>query len=103
MFFDFRFPLAFDLTHLLGMVMVVRERPVDISYVEIVTIGDRPRIQSPFFDLFFDELNGDPPAFEMWLVVEFLHDTSCHLAHTRHYIATILERLDWDPADLSLS
>jgi hypothetical protein len=92
-FFDCRLPLAFDLTHLLGMIVVVRERPVDISHVEIVTISDRPRGQSSFFDLFFDELNGDPPALEMWLVVEFLHDTPFHLAHTEHYAATVLERL----------
>jgi hypothetical protein len=31
----------------------------------------------------------------MWLVVEFPHDTSRHLAHTVRYAAIILERLDW--------
>ena len=35
--------------------------------------------------------------------MEFLHDTSRHLAHTEHYAATVLERLDWAPAEFSLT
>jgi hypothetical protein len=98
-FFNCRLALAFDFTHFLGMVVVVRERSVDISHVEIVAVGDRPRIQSPFLNLFFDELNGNSPAFEMWLVVKLLHNTPRHLTHTEHYAATTLERLDWAPAE----
>jgi len=102
-FFDIRLPLAFDLTHLLRMVIIVGERPVHICHVEIVAIGDSSRIEPTLFDLFFDELNGNPPAFEMWLVVKFLHDTSRHLAHTICYVAILLERLDWAPAEFPLT
>lgn len=101
-FFNCRLSLAFDPTHLLRIVIIVGERPVDICQVEIVAIGDGSWIEPPLFDLFFDELNGNPPAFEMWLVVEFLHDTSRHLAHNEYYAATILERLDWAPPEFSL-
>ena len=57
--FDCRLPLAFDLTHLLGVVMIVGERPVDICHIEIVAIGDGSWIEPSLLDLFSDELNGD--------------------------------------------
>ena len=91
---DCGLPLTLDRTHLFGMVVVVRERPIDIGHVESVAIGNRSRGESPFFDLFFEELDSNPSAFEMRLVVEFLHDTSRYLAHTARYAAIILERLD---------
>jgi hypothetical protein len=77
------------------MVMIVGERPIDIGHIEVVAIGNRSRGEPPLFDLFFEELNSNPSAFEMWLIVEFPHDTSRHLAHTVRYAAIILERLDW--------
>jgi hypothetical protein len=36
---------------------------------DFVTIGDRPRFEAAVLDLCPDELNGDPSAFEVWLVV----------------------------------
>ena len=67
--FDCRLALAFDGAHLFWMVMVVGERSVDIGHVNVMTVGDRPRFETAVLDLRFDELNGDPSAFEMWLVV----------------------------------
>lgn len=91
--FDRGLSLAFDSTHLLGMVMVVGECPVDISHIQIMAISDRSWIEFPLFDLFFDELNRNSSAFEMRLVVEFPHDTSRDLTHTADYVAILLERL----------
>ena len=68
-FVDRGFALAFDRPHLLGIVAIVRERPVDIGHVEIVAIGAGSRIEPPLLNLLFDELSGNPSAFEMWLVV----------------------------------
>jgi hypothetical protein len=51
------------------VVVVVRESPIDVGHVDVVTVGDRPRFEAAIFDLRLDELDGDPSAFEMWLVV----------------------------------
>jgi hypothetical protein len=61
--------LVFDNAHLFRVVVVVRECPVDVGHVDIVTVGDRPWFEASILDLCFDELNGDPSAFEMWFVV----------------------------------
>ncbi len=60
---------AFDGAHLFSMVVVVRERPVDVGHVNTVTVGDRPRFEAALLDLRFDELDGDSSAFEMRPVV----------------------------------
>jgi hypothetical protein len=61
------FTLTFDSTHLFQV--VARERPIDIGHVDIVTVCDRPGFESAALDLRPDELDGYPPAFEVWLVV----------------------------------
>jgi hypothetical protein len=48
--------------------VVVRERPIDVGHVDIVTAGDRPWFEAAVLDLRFDELNGDTSAFELGLV-----------------------------------
>jgi hypothetical protein len=75
-------PLAFDRTHLFGIVVVVGETPIDVGHVEVVSVGNGPRGETPLFDLFFEKLNSNPSALEVGLVVEFPHDASRHLAHT---------------------
>jgi hypothetical protein len=92
---DCGLPLTFDRTHLSRVVVVVRERPIDIGQVEIVAIGNRSRGEPSFFDLFLEAQNSNPSAFEMRPVVEFLHDTSRRLAHTARSAAIVPERLDW--------
>ena len=62
-------PLSFDSTHLFVMVVVVRECPIDVCHVDVVTVSDRPRFEAAVLDLRFDELDSDPSALEMWLVV----------------------------------
>jgi hypothetical protein len=49
--------------------VVVRESPIDVGHVDVVTVGDCPRFEAAVLDLRLDELDGDPSAFEMWLVV----------------------------------
>jgi len=100
---DCGLPLAFDRSHLFGVVVVVGECPIDIGHVEVVPIGDCSRFKPPLFDLFFEELNGDASAFEMRLVVEFLYDTSRYLAHTGRYAAIALERLYWTLTDFTFT
>jgi hypothetical protein len=66
---DCRLALPFDGAHLFRVVVVIRERSIDVSNVDLVTVGDRPRFEATVFDQRFDELDSDPSAFEMWLVV----------------------------------
>ena len=66
---DYLFALVFDGAHLLRVVVVVRECPVNVGHVNVVTVSDRPRFETTVFDLRLDELNSNPPAFEVWLVV----------------------------------
>jgi len=66
---DCHLTLVFDGAHLFRVVVVVRERPVNIGHVNIVTVGDRSRAEATVLNLRFDELDGDPSAFEMWLIV----------------------------------
>lgn len=61
--------LLFDGVHLVRVVVVVRERPIDVSNIDAVTIGDRPRFETAVLNLRFNELDGDSSTFEMWLVV----------------------------------
>jgi len=61
--------LAFDRTHLFRVIVVVRERSIDISHVDVVTVGDCPRFEAATLDLRFDELDRDTSAFEVWLIV----------------------------------
>jgi hypothetical protein len=67
--FNCRLALSFDGAYLLRMVVVVGERSVDVGHVNVATVGDRPRFETAVLDLHFDELDGDPSALEMWLVV----------------------------------
>ena len=42
--------LAFDRTHLLRMVVVVGECPVDIGHIDVVPVGDRARVEATVLD-----------------------------------------------------
>jgi hypothetical protein len=66
---DYRLALAFDGAHLFRVIVVVRERSIDIGHVDVVTISDGPRFEATVLDLRLDELNADSSAFEMWLVM----------------------------------
>jgi hypothetical protein len=51
--------LTLDCSHLRRMVVVVRERPIDIGDVEVVTVGDCAGCEPAVLNLRLDELDGD--------------------------------------------
>jgi hypothetical protein len=73
--------LLFDLTHLLGMVVVVRKRTVDVRDREVVPVGDRLGVETAPFDTLFDEQDRDPCPFDVRFVVNLTDDPGGLLGH----------------------
>ena len=61
---------ALGLGHLFRVVVVVRQRLVDVGDVEVVARSDRSRVKAPSFDPFPYEPDGKSPAVYMRLVVD---------------------------------
>lgn len=74
-------PTAFDGPHLLGVVVIIRECPVDVGHAEVVSLRDRPGIEAPILDLGLEETDGEAPALQMWFVVNLADDAARDLAH----------------------
>jgi hypothetical protein len=72
---------SFDGTHLLRVVMIICERPIDVCDIYVMAVGDCPWVETSVLDLSFDELDGEASSFEMGFVVEFTDDPPCDLAH----------------------
>ena len=85
-------PVMFESPHLFGMVVVIRQRPIDVRNRNLVAIGHCPGREAPILDLRFDELDRDATPLQMWLIVQFLDDGPCHLAHTITNGRPVLER-----------
>jgi len=73
--------LTLDIPHLLRVVVVVRQRSVDVTDVETVPVGDRPRVQPSILDPGLDELYREPTPLDVGFVMEFPHDAGLVLAH----------------------
>ena len=76
-----RRPLALDRPHLFGVVVVVRQRAVDVGDVEVVAFCDRSRFESTALDTFPDELHRNPTLRDVGLVAQLPHDTGLLSAH----------------------
>lgn len=81
----------FEASHFLWVIVVVCERSVHVSHIEIMTISDRSGIELAILDLLFDESDRDSPPFEVRLVVYLADDPSRHLAHAVFLDAITLE------------
>ena len=61
---------ALGLGHLFRVVVVVRQRLVDVGDVEVVARGDRSRVEAPSVDPVADEPDGESPAVYLRPVVD---------------------------------
>jgi len=68
------FALLFYVTHLSRVVVIVRQRVIHVSYVEIVPISDSLGILIAFFDEGVYLADADPAAANMGLAQEFVCD-----------------------------
>jgi hypothetical protein len=62
--------LLFEFRHFLTVFVVVRERGVHISYVEVVHRGDLLGGEAPLFDEGSEPTDAHAPALHPWLPVE---------------------------------
>ena len=81
--------LLLDRTHLSRVVVVVRQRVVHVSYIEIVPIGNGLGVFTAFFDEGVHLANADSAAADMGLAQEFPCDPpGFALGHT--YVLLLL-------------
>jgi hypothetical protein len=77
------FTLLFYITHLSRVVVIVRQRVIQVSYVEIVSIGNSFGVFTPFFDKGVHLADADPTAPNMRLAHQIVCDpTGFSLGHT---------------------
>jgi hypothetical protein len=76
-------PLA-DGRHVTGMLVVVRERPIDIGHIHVETVRDGLRFETAAFDEFVNPVDAETGAVDTGIPSEYVrrrHDTRALLSH----------------------